>query len=260
MTTAPKLGTMQVEVKERVVWVTLNRPPANAVSEQVMEELIQAADFAESNKQVKVMVIGSALQRFFSAGADLSMVNEGRGKPTGVALWHQSLNRIERMSIPTIASINGMALGAGWELSMVCDFRVVARNGAQVGLPEVKVGVFAAGGGTQRMTRLAGRGLALDMVLTGRFLSAEEAFRYGLVSRVVDDADLRKATTELAQQLAALPRPALAASKRCVIEGGELPLAEGLEMEKRLLVEVTKTKDAEEGIKAFLEKRKPNFE
>lgn len=260
MAKAPNLETLLLEMKGRVAWVRLNRPPANAVSRKVMDELFLVAEYLDSNKQCKAVVFASTNPRFFSAGADIGMVSESRGETKHVTMWQQAVNRIEAMSLPTIAAINGMALGAGWELSLVCDLRVIAREKGQIGLPEIKLGVFAAGGGTQRMTRLVGRGVALDILLTGRFLGAEEAYRLHMVNRVVDDDKLEAAVQELAEQLAAMPRPALVATKRCVIEGGELPLRQGLEMELKLLPEVSATPEAAEGLRAFLEKRAPKYD
>lgn len=259
----PQYRHLSFERDGKTAWVRLNRPPANAISHEVMEELQAVAEHLESNRQYKVAVFGSANPRFFSAGADLGMVRDkmaGAHRPVPEGMWHQTLERIENLPLPTIAVINGIAYGAGWEFAMVCDLRVMATRNGRVGLPEVKVGLFPAGGGTQRLPRLVGRGIAMKLLLTGASLGAEEALRWGLVSEVSDPENLDKTAREFAKQLEELPRPAMAAIKRCVLRGTDLPLKDGLALELQLLAEVKKTPEAAEGVRAFLEKTKPKFD
>lgn len=252
---------MTVERDERgVVTVTLTRPPVNALSVALMEELrALAADLAVADG-VRVLVVRSAAP-VFMAGADLHDVLARLEDVSSLnALLRSALDGMERLPFPTIASINGHALGGGCELALACDFRVMARGRARIGLPEVQRGLLAAGGGTQRALRSLGRARALDFVMRGRLLDADEAERIGLITQAVDEPELESATTKLVEEFLALPAMALAAAKRVVLEGDDVSLADGLTLEGAAMKDlVTTSQDTREGITSFLEKRPPHF-
>jgi enoyl-CoA hydratase/carnithine racemase len=170
------------------------------------------------------------------------------------------LDAWEKLPFPTIASIWGHALGGGCELALACDFRLMSRGKARIGLPEVKRGLLAAGGGTQRALRVMGRAQALDFVMRGRLLDADEAVRIGLVTEAFDEVELDAATASLVEELLALPAMAVAAAKEVVLAGDDMSLADGLTFEAQTLVHLlANSEDAREGITSFLERRKPVF-
>lgn len=244
--------------EDGIARVTMNRPPANAVSDRLVAELDMAADeLATSN--ARVVVLRSALD-IFMAGADLKMVDEGW--PTvdeRIRRFQWAFSKWERLPCPTIAVLNGHTLGAGCELALSCDWRVMARGPGRIGLPEVLRGVLAAAGGTQRLTRLIGRAMAMDMAVRGRMIDADEALRIGLVTIACDAGELEVQAEALAAELAALPRQTVAAIKRCVNAHSEPLLDQGLAVEVREMLALRETADAREGVRSFVEKRSPVF-
>lgn len=242
-----------------VATVTLQRPPANALNLVLMEELRSIAEDLASRSEVRVVVLRSAVSGYFMAGADLRMLDADWGGIVKVIRrFHEAGNAWERIPVPTIALIDGLALGAGCELALVCDFRI-ATDRSEIGCPEVKIGLIASGGGTQRLTRLVGKGPALEMLLTGRAVGAEKAEKIGLVTRMVTPDEADRVVDDLASELARLPTLALQETKRCVREGGDLALPSGLILEERANTFLATTADAREGARAFLEKRLPVF-
>jgi enoyl-CoA hydratase len=194
----------------------------------------------------------------FQAGADLDNVNVAWDTINERIGWFQATtNAWEAIPCPTIALINGHALGGGCEMALACDFRIMARGRGRIGLPEVRRGLLAAGGGTQRTARLLGRQVALDLSLRGRMLDADEAERIGLVNEACDPEQLEARGQALADELLALPRLTLAAVKRCVIQGLETDLKGGLAIERAEMTGLGDTMDAHEGVQAFVEKREP---
>lgn len=243
---------------ERLVHVVLDRPPANALSIELMDQLDAVAARLEAS-EAQVVILRSA-QRMFMAGADLNMVNQGWDNLRATIQKCQRLmNRWEALPMMTVAVINGHAAGAGCELSLASDWRIMARGRPKIGLPEVLRGLLPGAGGTQRMSRLLGRGRALDLCLRGRLIDADEAERIGLISEAVDADGLDARADELADELLALPRLPTQAIKRCILQGLETSLVEGLRIEENEMSGLGETEDTREGVAAFVEKREPRF-
>ena len=244
----------------RVGVVTLNRPEVlNALDDALMDALGAALLELDADDAIGAIVIAGGA-RAFAAGADISaMAAWGYSDIYKSNFITRNWEAIRRVRKPVIASVAGLALGGGCELALACDL-IVAGRSARFGLPEIKLGLLPGAGGTQRLPRAIGKAKAMDMCLSARQLDADEADRCGLVSRVVDDADLKDATMRLAVSIAAFSAPALMALKECVNRADETSLAEGVLFERRELHARFASRDAHEGINAFLGKRKPAFE
>jgi enoyl-CoA hydratase len=247
---------VSVQIEGRVALVTIDHPPANAISRAVIEGLRAAVAGAAAGGEVRALVITGAGSRFFAAGADVSEFPSAGGS---VAEGGQQLTlEIEGSPLPTIAAINGVAFGGGCEIALACDIRIAART-ARLGQPEINLGIIPGWGGTQRLVRVVGLGRAMPLLLTGEPVDAETALSIGLVSRVVDGAELTATALALAEKLAGKAPLALAATKRAVLEGMPLPIAGALEVERREFAALFETADAREGVGAFLEKRQPTW-
>jgi enoyl-CoA hydratase/carnithine racemase len=243
---------------QRLARVVLDRPPANALSHQFMDEMGTVTAWLATTETQLVVLRSDA--EMFMAGADLNMVNEGwDDQDATTEKCQHMMNRWERLPMLTLAAIGGHALGAGCELAMSCDFRVMARGRARIGLPESLRGLISAAGGTQRMSRLVGAARALDLCVRGRMITADEAEQYGLVTEAVDAEQLDERIAELCEELLGLPRLTTQAIKRCILEGWDLSLAEGFALERRELAGLRDTHDTREGVQSFIEKRAPNF-
>ena len=253
--------TLRVEVADRVATITVDRPEKrNALNGQVRRELIEALDGLEGDDDVRVVVITGAGEKAFIAGADIGEFAERTPLEQRAAMeGRRVFTVIAGFPKPVIASINGYALGGGCELALACDLRIAARS-ARLGQPEVNLGILPGGGGTQRLPRLVGLGRAMRLILTGELIDAQEAERIGLVDLLVDDDDLADRTRELATSIAAHSPVALKLIKEAVRASAEMPLAAGLELERELFITAFSSDDRTEGIRAFLEKRKPEFE
>ncbi|QNG38559.1 enoyl-CoA hydratase [Geodermatophilaceae bacterium NBWT11] len=242
------------------VWsVVLQRPPANALAPELLDGLHAALDAAEAAGDVRVLVISSTLPGFFAAGADikhLATIDAESFLAYG-ALMRAANDRIAAAGFLTVAAVDGMALGGGLELAMACTLRV-AGPAARFGLPEVAIGLIPGAGGTQRLPRLVGRGRALDIMLTGRQVPADEALAIGLVDRLTD-GDALTAALALAAELSRASLPAQLAVVRAVDAADDLPLAEGAEFEVAQEQGLFTDGEAAEGIAAFVGKRKPEF-
>jgi enoyl-CoA hydratase len=244
-----------------VTLLQLNRPQKkNAFNTALRQEMEAALEgIAGDPKQRVVIVTGGA--EFFCAGADIGEILEAT---TAEATYRHArefqllFDRIEALPQPVVAAVAGYALGGGCELALACDFRI-ASEGTKFGLPEIKIGAFPGGGGTQRLPRLIGAAKAKEIILTGDPITAEQAFSLGLVMKVVAKDKLLEEARAFAAKLAALPRLALEASKMLINKGMEVDLASGLEMEARCFGNLATSHDLHEGTAAFLEKRKPNF-
>jgi len=242
------------------IWgVTLDQPPANALGVPILEGLHAAIDAAERAGDVKVMILTSALDGFFAAGADIrhmSSIDAGSFMAYGDTM--RAVNdRLAGASWVSIAAVDGLALGGGLELAMACTMRVSGPRG-RFGLPEVKLGLIPGAGGTQRLPRLVGRGRALDIMLTARQVRAEEALAIGLVDRLAD-GDVVKEALVLAAELVASSLPAQLAVVRAVNAAFELPPDEGFRCEALLEQGLFVDGEAAEGIRAFIAKRAPDF-
>ncbi len=246
--------------REEFALITLDGPQSlNALSTSMLDELEAAFDGAAKG-DARALLITGAGDKAFCAGADIS---ELRGRPVAADLaaaerGQRLFARLDDFPILSIALINGLALGGGLELALACTFRIAA-PGARMGLPEIKLGLIPGYGGTQRLPRLVGEARAMEMILSGRMVAADEALRIGLVSQVAD-GDLIGAGIAFARGMTQMSLRALAFARRAVRAAGETPLAEGLKIEAELSTLAYRTHDAEEGISAFLEKRKARFE
>ena len=248
-----------VEREGRVGLITLNRPEVlNALNDELMDALGAALlDFDADDGIGTIVIAGNA--RAFAAGADIACMAEWSYSDVYNSNFiTRNWETIRQVRKPVLASVAGLALGGGCELALACDIIVAARS-AKFGLPEIKLGLLPGAGGTQRLPRAIGKAKAMDMCLSGRPLDADEADRYGLVSRVVDDDKLREETLKLATTIAAFSAPALMVLKETLNRAFETPLSEGILFERREMHARFAAPDAREGIKAFLEKRKPNF-
>lgn len=257
------METLKFEVTDGVGVVTLSRPEKmNALSATMLDELGTLLADVEQGEVGALVVTGGP--DVFSVGADLGDASGGLDERTPVtttASVHRTMALFDRMARhpkPIVAAIAGMALGGGAELALACDLRI-AGDTASIGFPEVKLGVLPAGGGTQRVARLAGQARALELLLTGDPVTAEEAAAAGLVNRVVAAGELMPAAMEVAGKLARRPPLALATIKQVVRAGLDGPLHTGLELEAQAAALLMATDDAREGIAAFVEKRKPHF-
>jgi enoyl-CoA hydratase len=244
-----------------IVVVTVDRPPANALNLELMDELRAVAEALSGAEPPRVVLLRSVLDGIFMAGADLKMLDGGwDGMVPTTRRFQETGNAWERIPAPTIAVINGHAAGGGCEVALCCDFRLMARGPATIGLPEVRWGLLPAGGGTQRLARLLGRAAALELIMRGRMVGADEAQRAGLVTEACEPGDLEARAWVLARELGSLPPLALREIKRCVIEGLEQPLSSGLALEERGVVALSRTADTREGVNSFVERRTPVYE
>ena len=241
-------------------FITLENPPANSYDLAFMTEYSNAVDEA-INGATRVVIVQSANPKFFSAGADIKRFLEGDidANMEMIKVSQAAFRRMAAAPQVFVAFIAGHALGGGLEIALACDIRLAATGGYKLGLPEVTLGLLPGNGGTQRLTRLIGPSRALELLLTGRTYGVEEAREMGLVAHVHDADAAESAVREYAERLATGPALALAAIKRCVHEGSELALANGLALEAELMEQLFRSKDASEGLQAFVEKRKPEF-
>lgn len=238
--------------------LTLNRPKVlNALSLELMDELIDRLEAFDADDRIYVIVL-SGNERAFAAGADIHQMAEKTVVDMYLRNQFAKWERIKRISKPIIAAVSGYVLGGGCELMMHCDI-IVASETARIGQPEINIGIIPGAGGTQRLPRAIGKFQAMDMVLSGRFLTADEAWRAGLLSRVVPVEHFRSEAIRLAHELAAKPPLQLRMAKEAVLKAWETPLALGMEYERKLLYLCFATQDQKEGMKAFIEKRKPQF-
>ncbi len=250
--------TILVESRGPIGLITLNRPQAlNALNAQVIGELNQALDGYDRDPEIAVVVLTGS-DRAFAAGADIKEMQEkdfiSALQSDFIAPWQ----RVGRHKKPIIAAVAGYALGGGCELAMMCDV-ILAADNARFGQPEINLGTLPGAGGTQRLTRAVGKAKAMEMVLTGRMMDAEEAERANLVARVVPLADLLDEALKLAQTIAEKSQPIVALAKEAVNVAYETTLEEGIRFERRVFYATFATEDRKEGMQAFVEKRTPDF-
>jgi enoyl-CoA hydratase len=251
--------TILLDKKGRVGVVTLNRPEAlNALSNQLMDDMTDALKALDADEDIGCIIITGS-EKAFAAGADIKefapkSYMDAYFEDLITANWEQPT----RCRKPVIAAVAGYALGGGCELAMMCDF-IIAGESAKFGQPEIKIGTIPGSGGTQRLTRLVGKSKAMEMILTGRMMNAEEAERAGLVSRVVPSEDLLDEAMAVAQTIAGLSLPATMIAKEAVNRAYETTLGEGIRFERRVFHSLFATEDQKEGMNAFIEKREPKF-
>jgi enoyl-CoA hydratase/carnithine racemase len=249
---------VRTETEDGVATIRIDRPPANALARPVSLELSEAAAAVADDDAIGAVVVWGG-EKIFAAGADIkAMVGYGPDEiASDVGALEQACRDLEAIPKITIAAINGFALGGGLEVALACDFRYAAQD-AQLGLPEIKLGIIPGSGGTQRLPRVVGHARARDLVYTGRRLPAGEALDIGLVDRLAPAADVYGLATHEARSFAEGPSLAYAAAKRA-LAAADRPLAEGLAVEREVFVPLFATRDQEEGMRAFLEKREPRF-
>jgi len=256
----PNFETITVERRDKVAVLTINRPDKlNALSTKVHIEGVAALDEMRNDESVRVLVITGAGEKSFIAGADITEF-QGQAPVTQRNVFHERtfFNSIDSFPKPVIAVINGFCLGGGNELAMACDIRIASEN-AKFSQPEINLGIMCGGGGTQRLTRLIGEGRAMEMLLTGDMIDAATAHKFGLVNHVYPLAELEAKTMELANKIAEKAPIALQLSKEAVKFASRSNLDEGLRREVDLFAICFSTEDKQEGVSAFLEKRKPVF-
>jgi len=251
--------TMKTE--GRVLTISLNRPPTNPLNGEFGLELFNAFNEAEQMDDITVVIITSALEKAFIAGADIKeMAAQDAATAESFSKLLQSANStLTRMKKIVIAAINGHALGGGCELALACDYRLMTSGKALIGLPEAGLGIIPGAGGTQRLPRLIGITKALDMLLRGKTLTPQEALEIGLVDHLIAPENFQEEVMTFAAQLASGAGKALGYIKASVYEGIDLPMEQALTIERKYSAENSKTHDAREGLTAFIEKRKPVF-
>ncbi len=240
--------------------ITLDNPPANSYDLDVMTEF-EASVAAAIGSEVRAVIVRSASERFFSAGADVKKFLDG-DVDANMAMIRTSQAAFAQMAAAHqifIAHINGHALGGGLEIALACDIRLASTGDYKLGTPEVTLGLLPGNGGTQRLTRLLGPSRAMELLLTGRTFSPAQALDWGLVAALLDPAEASARVRAYAERFAAGAALATAAIKRCVHDGGERSLGDGLALEAELIEQLFRSQDAAEGLQAFVEKRTPEF-
>jgi enoyl-CoA hydratase len=255
------LENVRTENKDGILIVTIDRPKVlNALNAQTVGEIGRVFAEARDDEAVKAVILTGGGEKAFVAGADikeLATLTPITGKATAER-GQRTLSSIERFPKPVIAAINGFALGGGCEIALACHIRIASEN-AQIGLPEVTLGIIPGYGGTQRMVRLLGKGKALEMILTGDRIGADEAERIGLVNRVVPADQLMATAEEMARKIASRGPLAVRAAIEAVMSGSDMPFEEGQTLEATLFGLLASSEDMQEGMGAFLEKRKAEF-
>lgn len=252
------MSLILVHREEPITIVQLNRPEAlNALSPALMKELVEALEALDGDSKIRAIILTGS-EKSFAAGADIkemaSLSAAEIKKQNPLAVW----DRVAAVKKPLIAAVSGFALGGGSELSMMCDI-IIASETAKFGQLEINLGIIPGAGGTQRLTHAIGKSKAMEWILTGNIYSADEACKAGLVSKVTPAGEYLNEAKKIALKIAEKSPVALAAAKKAILTSLELPLEEGLQNERQLFYTLFDTADQKEGMKAFLEKRKPNF-
>jgi len=248
-------------VEDRTAIITLDHPPVNAFNSPTMKDLNAALDMALTDDEVKVIIITGAGQMAFVAGADINEIDQIRDADHAEELLragHKVFSKIEASNKPVIAAINGICLGGGLEMAMACHIRV-AGDRARIGQPEINLGIIPGWGGTQRLPRIVGPSKAAEMILTGDPITAQEAYRLGLVNKVVPMGDVLKEAKGLARKIAGKSAVAIGCTLEAIERGRHLPLAEAMEVEIGQWRTLVDSEDMKEGVQAFLHKRQPQF-
>jgi enoyl-CoA hydratase/carnithine racemase len=251
--------TLRYEVRDRIALLTVNRPEArNAINDRMIAEFYQALDAARADEAVGALIVTGAGDKSFVSGADINAIRARRRREALLGLNNRLFAAVEAFEKPTLAAVNGYALGGGFELALACDIRVASET-ARFGLPEANLGIIPAAGGTQRLPRAIGWSRARYLILTGDMIDAKEAERIGLVAAVAPPADLIARTREIAARILKRGPLAIRLAKRAMALAADMPLAAGLEVESLIQAILFESRDKEEGTSAFLEKREPRF-
>ena len=252
---------LRVRIDNRVGWLEYNRPPINAFNWEMLREMPAALEELQKDTQVRVVVIASAIEKYFNTGADVRVFDgiDTKGFSEWVSICHKIVFLMRQSEKPILAAIRGVAIGGGLEMVLHCDIRFAASD-ARLGQPEINIGLIPPVGATQALVRLIGRPRALKYLYDGKLLSAEEALAIGLVDIIHPPESLHEEVQAYAESLTQKPAKALAAIRRTITEGGGMSFNDGLELEFETAVKLAGTKDFSEGIRAFLEKREPQWE
>lgn len=253
-------NTIEFEKKAGIGYLSLNRPEVrNAISQEMIQDLSEALEKVEQDEKLRVLIV-TGKGKAFMAGADIAELKQM--KPMDILRWNDGIvrvaDRIEGLRQPVIAAINGAAMGGGMELAIACTFRIMARS-AKIGLPEVKLGIIPGAGGTQRLPRLIGMPHAAEMILTGDIIDADRALQLGIVNRIVQDSEVIHTAEEMAKRIMANAPIAVELAKNAIDVGRDLPLGQAIQYAQKNCVVCFSTADMQEGMSAFLEKRKPDF-
>ena len=257
----PDFQFLSLSNEEGVTLLSIHRPPVNALGNQLLDELGGAMDVLGADGKTKVIVIVSAIPNVFIAGVDLKEMAALTSPEDIVKVIQKGqavFNKIENSEKPVIAAVHGACVGGGQELILACHLRI-ASDRTRFAQPEITLGIIPGFGGSQRLPRIIGASRATELILTGDLITPQEAYRIGLVNRVVSDGALLKTARETAKKIARHGLPAIRASMRAIRDGLDKPLAEGLRVEEKEFKSITATQDMREGIRAFLEKRQPKF-
>ena len=250
-------------IEDGIAVLELNDPPANTYTYEMMQQLDAAILRARMDDTVHVLVVRGAGDRFFSAGADIKMLAGAAPRYKYYFCLHanETLSRLEQTPKLVIAALNGHAVGGGLEIAMAADIRIARKDGGRIGLPEVTLGVLPGTGGTQRLARLVGRAKAIELMVTGRTFSFDEAAALGLVTRVLDSTGWWDQVLACAREFCPPNRASAAVGriKRSVVTGSEIPLSDALALERELQQQLFESQDAREGLEAYLDKRAPRF-
>jgi len=252
---------IRTRIEDHVGHIEVGKPKANTYDLDMMREIDAAVEELRFQDDARAVVLESSLPGFFSAGADIEMLKQSQPDFKAMFCLHcqETLDKFAKTPKIVIAAMNGHCVGGGLEIALACDLRMMAKDSGKIGLPEVTLGVLPGTGGTQRLPRLIGASRALDMMITGKLLTPDEAIAIGLVNYVYPKESFAKDVQAYASALAHGPARAVSLIKRSVMEGIEMPLTAGLALERELQNRLFITEDAKEGLSAFVEKRKPSF-
>jgi len=252
---------VRTRIEDHVGHIEVGKPKANTYDLDMMREIDAAVEELRFQDDARAVVLESSLPGFFSAGADIEMLKQSQPDFKAMFCLHcqETLDKFAKTPKIVIAAMNGHCVGGGLEIALACDLRMMAKDSGKIGLPEVTLGVLPGTGGTQRLPRLIGASRALDMMITGKLLTPDEALAIGLVNYVYPRESFAKDVQTYASALAHGPARAVSLIKRSVVEGIEMPLTAGLALERELQNRLFITEDAKEGLSAFVEKRKPSF-
>ena len=255
------MSVVRLEIRDAVGHIVLDRPPANAYDKAFMDDLDAAIEEARRNDEAKAILVRSASERFFSAGADVSVFakHDRNAENEFLVCANGAIEKLEALPKVVVAAIGGHCLGGGLEIALCCDFRIAGDGPFKIGLTEVALGLLPGTGGTQRLPRLIGRQKALDLMLRGAAISPQDALAAGIVDEVVPQAELLDRALARTRAYAGDAAFAKGQIKLATVQGLARPLAEGLKVEREALFRVFNSEDAKEGVTAFLEKRKPNY-